>query len=391
MLRTLRDFTIGCLVIVALIGVVVKWPGERSTVITPPVVQISPIKQIDPPAVLEHERQLYKQQKLPTDKPHSDCRRSIDELRFDIQQRSGLEYHAVNYLARQLEELNKRVYAFENVPTVEKIASKVIPGVVHIMCPQWQGSGFVVGPRLIATARHVVEGVTDFVLTTNDGHKIHATRAISFKEHDVGFIWIDDLHCLSEKERELECAKVNHEVKLFVLELAPIKECRIGQTVFAVGSPYGKPNFNFLSSGIVSSLNPEWEEKGGEYGWEVGWTTTTVGHPGNSGCPIFSLDGKVRGVLVGGFSPVLVLAMPVDLFKDRLAEIELMFKMERLRFEGRLTPNEILNLLRNYENRNESNLEDIRRKIEEIEGRISKTEQPKSEPNSVCVVTVEGN
>ena len=220
-----------------------------------------------------------------------------------------------------------------NMSTVEEIVPRVIPGVVHVMCPEWQGSGFVVGPRLIATARHIVEGVTDFEITTYDGHRLRAARAISFKNRDVGFIWIDDLRCVSEVGRELECAKVKHEVKLHVLELGSIKECNLGQNVFAIGSPYGKINFNHLSSGIISALDRSWDMLGEDYGWEIGWITTVAGHPGNSGCPIFTLDGRVRGVLVGGFSPVLVMAMPVDLFKDRLDEVTLMFGMDQFRKE----------------------------------------------------------
>ena len=220
-----------------------------------------------------------------------------------------------------------------NLNTVEEMAPKVIPGVVHIMCPEWQGSGFIIGPRLIATARHVVEGVSDFTITTYDGHKLHATRAISFKKHDVGFIWLDDLKCVSEVDKEIECAKVKHEVKLHVLELGSIKDCRLGQEVFAIGSPFGKINFNFLSSGNISSLNPEWEKDGEQYGWSVGWTTTVVGHPGNSGCPIFSLDGKVRGILVGGFSPVLIMAMPSDLFLEEMGVIKARFDLDKFQDE----------------------------------------------------------
>lgn len=235
-----------------------------------------------------------------------------------------------------LEHHCKRIAAVEaNVPTIENMAPKVIPGVVHVMCPQWQGSGFVVRPRLIATARHIIEGVTDFTITTHDGHKVRATRAISFKNRDVGFIWVDDLRCVAEVEKELECAKVKHEVKLQELELGSIKDCALGQPVFAIGSPFGKVNFNHLSSGIISAIDRSWDELGEDYGWKIGWTTTVAGHPGNSGCPVFTLDGRVRGVLVGGFSPVLVIAMPADLFLDHLDEITTMFEMDKFRKEQR--------------------------------------------------------
>ncbi len=242
--------------------------------------------------------------------------------------------------------LTPKSTSFTSIPDV---VPQVIPGVVHIRCPLWQGSGFVIGERLICTAKHIVDDVEDFTITTSDGHVLKAKRAFSFKEHDVGFIWIDDLRCVTEKEKELKCNKVKHEVKLHILEIASIKDCVLGQEVFAIGSPFGELNFNFLSSGIISSLNPDWSVStaGKIYGWEVGWLTTVVGHPGNSGCPIFTLDGKVRGVLVAGLSPVLILAMPVDLFQDNLEEIKLMFLWDKYQKEQPPDP------YYNYEDDNE--------------------------------------
>jgi len=212
-------------------------------------------------------------------------------------------------------------------PTVMSEAPKVIDGVVHVMCPGWQGSGFAVGEHLIVTARHVVEGVEDFVITTNDGHQLHATRAMSMKKYDVGFIYVDDLTCIKEKCEKDGFVLGKHEVHLKALELGSIKDCKLGQEVFAIGSPYGKVNFNNLTSGIISALQKDWNniDPGHDYGWTITWVTTAVGHPGNSGCPIFTLDGKVRGILVGGFSPVLICAMPMDLFSEDLPEIERMF------------------------------------------------------------------
>jgi len=213
------------------------------------------------------------------------------------------------------------------------IIKQVKPGVVHIMCPQWQGSGFVVGSNLIMTARHCVEGVEDFNITTQDGHKLHATRAISSKDHDIAFIYIDDLICSRQAFEKGTCEDKSHEVKLNILELGSIKDCQLGQQVFVVGSPYGKVNFNAVSLGIISGLDVDWSPLGEDYGWEIAFTTDSAGHPGNSGGPVFTLDGKVRGILVGGFSPVLISVMPCDLFLDDIDEIEFMFKQDEYQKE----------------------------------------------------------
>lgn len=226
--------------------------------------------------------------------------------------------------------------------TLPEIVQQVMPGVVHIQCPQGQSSGFVISPNLIGTARHIVEGVEDFEITTFDNHKLHATRAISNKKHDTGFIWVDDLVCTAEKceykyPYGFNVLRGEHKVKSQVLELGSIKDCVLGQDIFAIGSPYGKMNFNSVTTGIISGIDREWDIidpwTGEEYGWKVAFTTDSAGHPGNSGCPLFTMDGKVRGILVGGPSPVLICVMPCDLFLSDLELIKSMFGQDRYQRE----------------------------------------------------------
>lgn len=221
-----------------------------------------------------------------------------------------------------------------------------IGGVVHLQCPSWQGSGFVVGPRLIVTARHCVEGVEDFLITIHDGHQVRATRAISDKESDVAFIWVDDLECVAEgcvlqgwvggtEERTFVLGE--HNVVLSALPLGSIKDCVLGQSIYIVGSPYGFVNFNAVSKGIISGLGRDWDEvnpyTGESYGWSVCFTSDSSASPGNSGGPIFTFDGVVRGVLVGGYNSTVNCLMPCDLFVADLLYIEAMFKMDKYKRE----------------------------------------------------------
>lgn len=221
-------------------------------------------------------------------------------------------------------------------PNIVEIIPKIKSGVVHIMCPQWQGSGFVIAPNLIMTARHCVENIEDFEITTDDGHKLKATRAISSEKHDIAFIYIDNLTCIAEKEQEIACKKAIHKVKLHVLKLGSITECQLGQELITIGSPYGKINFNSVTLGIISGLDRNYDPLNDsgyygdiDYGWSVAFTTDSPGHPGNSGCPIFTFDGVVRGILVGGFSPSLIVAMPVDIFLEDIATVKLMFIQDK--------------------------------------------------------------
>ena len=189
---------------------------------------------------------------------------------------------------------------------------EVLPNTVHIMCDRWQGSGVAITKDIVVTARHVIDG-TNYVITLNDGTVVKGIAAISHKDYDIGFIKVDKLI--------LKPAK-----------FGSIKNCVLGQSVFIIGSPFGKINFNNVTLGVISGLDRDWDSLsryGEPYGWKIAFTSDSGAHPGNSGGPVFSMDGIVRGLLVGGFSPVLNCSMPSDLFLNDIENIKLMFAMDK--------------------------------------------------------------
>ncbi len=196
-------------------------------------------------------------------------------------------------------------------PILSKIIPKVLPHVVHIMneTQGWQGSGVAISEDIILTARHVLEGGEDFTITNSDGDEVKAYKAISHNKYDVGFLKV-------EKPILNSC------------ELASARDLELGQDIFVIGSPFGKVNFNSVTKGIVSGIDRDYDELNGwsgDYGWSISFTTDSSGFPGNSGCPVFSMDGKVRGILVGGFAPTLVIVMPIDLIIMDIEEINILF------------------------------------------------------------------
>lgn len=199
---------------------------------------------------------------------------------------------------------------------LETSVQKVIGSVVHIECPQWQGSGFVITKNVIATARHIVEGVEDFEITFNCGSKTKATKAISSKKHDVGFIWVDE--------------SMPPPVKL-----GSVKNVKLGQVVFSIGSTYGKQHFNAVANGVIQTLSLELENFGlrSDYGWSVLFGNTVEGGGGNSGGPLFTLDGKVIGVWVGSYQPNVHYCIPVDIFLEDLDILELLFLQDKYEVE----------------------------------------------------------
>lgn len=193
---------------------------------------------------------------------------------------------------------------------------RVLPSVVHVMCDRWQASGVAISEDIVVTARHVIDGL-NYTITLSDGTTIKGIQAITHKDYDIGFIKVDDPNLVPAK-------------------FGSVKECVLGQSIFIVGSPYGKINFNNVTLGIISGLDRDWDGLsyyGEPYGWKIAFTTDSAAHPGNSGGPVFCMDGIVRGLLVGGFSPVLNCSMPSDLFLDDIENIKLIFALNRYSVE----------------------------------------------------------
>jgi len=215
--------------------------------------------------------------------------------------------------------------------TLVRAIDETIDSVVQIknISRGWQGSGVAWSEDIIVTARHVVEGGMDFEITLNNGTIIKAVEAISSKKYDIGFI------------------KLNKKV-LKPAQFASVKETVLGQAVYVIGSPYGKINFNSVTLGIVSGLNRNFnfvDYSGVDYGWGISFTTDSAGYPGNSGCPVFTKDKMVRGILVGGFADNLIICVPSDIFIDKLEVIEMMFEQQK--FQEELL---IVNYNRSYKN-----------------------------------------
>ena len=78
-----------------------------------------------------------------------------------------------------------------------------------------------------------------------------------------------------------------------------------GETVYAVGTPYGLTRT--VTRGIISNNRQYLEDQGGINGYETGqfntWLQTDAAiNPGNSGGPLVTEDGKVIGISARGFS-----------------------------------------------------------------------------------------
>lgn len=175
---------------------------------------------------------------------------------------------------------------------------------------KWQGSGFIISPDgLVATAGHVVENTETFQLVFSDGRWGRAIFV--YREDsticDVGFIqitWIQrkgGFHIL-----EWLSPKVIIDFLITnVVPEEPIKnlpyvnftsDVELAEEVAIIGYPWGLQDGLTITQGIVSAINRNVPF----FGEKLMLHTDAASWPGNSGSPVFNLEGKVIGILVGG-------------------------------------------------------------------------------------------
>jgi 2-alkenal reductase len=175
--------------------------------------------------------------------------------------------------------------------TPEQIAAAATPGVVSILATSEtssgfpsesseavsQGSGFVLDRAgHIVTSQHVIQSATKIHVSFADGTKVHATVVSS--------------------DRLLDLAVLSVPVpaaKLHPLTLGSSADLRVGDTVVAIGSPFGYDQS--VSVGVVSGLHRQVVAPNGFRIPNAVQTDAPINH-GNSGGPVLDGRGRVIGV-----------------------------------------------------------------------------------------------
>ncbi|HYJ66270.1 MAG TPA: trypsin-like peptidase domain-containing protein [Nocardioidaceae bacterium] len=136
----------------------------------------------------------------------------------------------------------------------------------------YTGTGFLIRPRLMVTAHHVIEGA--------------ATVRVDFSG-DPMVAQIDGV----DTARDLAVLRLDQRIDGHVFDFAP-DEAVPGTRVAAIGYPLDEPKT--LTEGTISGLDREIDTESGSFDGMV--QTDTAINPGNSGGPLVDLNGNVVGV-----------------------------------------------------------------------------------------------
>lgn len=141
------------------------------------------------------------------------------------------------------------------------------------------GSGVIVDPKgYILTANHVVQDAEEIRVTLSDKREFKGERVGTDAKTDIAVIKIDSDH-------------------LPTIKLGDSDKLRVGETVLAIGSPYGLSQT--VTMGIVSAVG---RANVGIADYEDFIQTDAAINPGNSGGALVNVKGELVGINTAIFS-----------------------------------------------------------------------------------------
>jgi serine protease Do len=143
------------------------------------------------------------------------------------------------------------------------------------------GSGFVIdGSGLIVTNNHVIDGADEIFVNFSDDTKLKVEKVIG-----------------TDSKTDIALLKVTPEKPLKALQFGNSAKMRVGDWVMAIGNPFGLGGT--VTLGIISAKKRDINS--GPYDEFI--QTDAAINRGNSGGPLFDMDGRVIGVNTAIISP----------------------------------------------------------------------------------------
>lgn len=199
----------------------------------------------------------------------------------------------------------------EVIAAIEKVKASVVnintlrlerDAFLHVHPARGIGSGFIIDePGRILTNHHITVGSRELEVALADGR--------AFEGKVVG----------SDPANDLAVAKIDAQ-DLPVTELGDSNELKVGQTVIAIGNPFGLAGGPSVTVGVVSALN---RHILAERVYENLIQTDASINPGNSGGPLLNLSGKVVGINTANIPGAqgIGFAIPINTAKAVLEDI----------------------------------------------------------------------
>jgi S1-C subfamily serine protease len=159
--------------------------------------------------------------------------------------------------------------------------ARVSPTVVQVQTDAGsQGSGVILDPSgLIVTNQHVVRGATSVTILTADEHRVAADIVKADDRQDLAI-----LRPQTPVGRGAELAE------------EPDGGLRLGEKVFAIGSPFGLQGT--VTAGVVSTIG-----RTNDQGIPMIQIDAPI-NPGNSGGGLFDLRGRLVGIPSSILAPI---------------------------------------------------------------------------------------
>jgi serine protease Do len=195
-----------------------------------------------------------------------------------------------------VEKVTKSVVNINTVRLLHDFYYQVVP-------VQGMGSGIIIDPKgLIVTNNHVIEGAEKIDATLPSGKVLHGKL--------VGTCVTDDVAVVKVDGNDLPSA-----------ELGNSDELRVGQTVFAIGNPFGLSGGPTVTKGVISAVKRSIRSERGLIENLV--QTDASINPGNSGGPLVDVHGRVVAIntAIVPFAQGIGFAIPVNSAKRCATEI----------------------------------------------------------------------
>ncbi len=168
------------------------------------------------------------------------------------------------------------------------------------------GSGFVIDPKgIVVTNNHVIEDADEIVVNFSNGDKFQAKLIGRDPKTDLAVLKLE----------------VSSKKKFPFVKFGDSRKSRVGDWVIAIGNPFGLGGS--LSAGVISAINRD--INAGPYDSFI--QTDAAINRGNSGGPLFNLDGEVIGVNSAIISPSggsvgIGFSIPSDLVQNVIAQLQ---------------------------------------------------------------------